>query len=129
LVRAVVYLKEVLGLGKRQDQLLVPENDPDFCRFWDAYPKRVSKKDARIAWKKLAPTPATVDRMLAALAWQCRQAAWLRDGGQFIPYPASWLRAERWDDEPVAVPQLSERSARLAVSGEEFVAEGRYGKH
>ena len=24
----------------------------------------------------------------------------MRDNGQFIPHPATWLNQERWDDEP-----------------------------
>jgi hypothetical protein len=79
---------------------MVPEDDQQFQRFWDAYPKRVSKKDARLAWTQIDPTPAQVDRMVSALAWQCQQPAWTKDGGMFVPYPASWLRAERWTDEP-----------------------------
>lgn len=84
----------------RATQQMVSEDDPQFARFWNAYPKRVSKKDARIAWFQLAPTSQAVDRMVAALEWQSKQPAWLKDGGQYIPYPASWLRAERWTDEP-----------------------------
>lgn len=93
-------------MGKRDQCQLVPEDDPDFARFWAKYPKRVAKKEARRAWAQLKPTPATVDRMLETLEWQSQQPAWMRDGGQYIPYPASWLRAERWTDEaPVAVQQ------------------------
>jgi hypothetical protein len=38
--------------------------------------------------------------MLEALDWQRRQPGWLKDGGQFVPYPASWLNARSWEDEP-----------------------------
>ena len=84
----------------------------DFDRFWHAYPRRTAKGDARKAWAKLAPEAALVERILEALVWQTRQPDWLRDGGTYIPYPASWLRAERWDDEPVTLPQFGERSLR-----------------
>ena len=84
----------------------------DFDRFWHAYPRRTAKGTARKAWAKLAPDAALVERILEALVWQTRQPDWLRDGGTYIPYPASWLRAERWDDEPVTLPQFGERSLR-----------------
>ncbi len=84
----------------------------DFDRFWQAYPRRTAKKDARKAWQKLAPEAALVEQILKALVWQVRQADWLKDGGTYIPFPATWLRAERWDDEPVSVPQYNERSLR-----------------
>lgn len=85
---------------KRANVAMVDDNDPQFCRFWDAYPKRVAKKEARKAWAEIDPDLATVDRMVATLAWQSKQPAWMKDGYQFAPYPASWLRAERWTDEP-----------------------------
>ena len=83
---------------------MVEEHDPQFARFWAAYPKRVAKKDARKAWAEINPTPEMVDQMVATLAWQSRLPAWMKDGYQFAPYPASWLRAERWEDE--APPQV-----------------------
>lgn len=94
-------------MGKRDSKPMVAEDDPGFSRFWHCYPKRVSKKDARIAWAKLNPSAALVDRMVETLAWQCRQPDWVKDGGQYVPFPASWIRAERWTDEPPAVPQVA----------------------
>lgn len=87
--------------------------ETDFDRFWQAYPKRQKKADARKAWTQLKPDAALVQRMLDALQWQTQQPAWLKEGGQFVPLPASWLRGERWEDEPFQVPNLSGRSVRL----------------
>ena len=85
---------------KRAGYAMVDEHDPQFARFWNAYPKRVAKKEARKAWLEINPTPELVDRMVATLAWQAKSPAWMKDGYQYAPYPASWLRAERWTDEP-----------------------------
>lgn len=113
-------------MGKRDQYQLVPENDPNFARFWDAYPKRVAKKDARKAWLDLNPAEAMVDQMIATLRWQSRQPAWLKDGGAFIPYPASWIRSERWTDEPIAIPAMTGRTSRtLAAAAEIFREEDR----
>ena len=88
-------------MGKRQHQIrLVPEDDPEFARFWAAFPYRVAKKEARKAWLELQPSPELVDQMLAALTWQT--ALWAAQG-YGTPYPATWLRAERWTDEPVTL--------------------------
>uniref|UniRef100_A0A2G7T8I6 Uncharacterized protein n=1 Tax=Chryseobacterium sp. B5 TaxID=2050562 RepID=A0A2G7T8I6_9FLAO len=38
-------------------------------------------------------------KMLAAITIQASSTQWLRDDGQFIPHPATWLNAGRWDDE------------------------------
>lgn len=81
---------------------MVGEDDPQWMRFWAAYPDRVSKKEARAAWAEVNPPPALVDRMLETLTWQ--KAQWARQG-YGMPYPASWLRAERWTDEPPRQPK------------------------
>lgn len=84
----------------------------DFDRFWACYPKRKAKQDALKAWRALKPDTVLVECILAAIAEQSRSTDWLKDGGQFIPYPASWLRAHRWKDEPIDLPQVSEKTAR-----------------
>lgn len=66
-----------------------------FDEFWKAYPKKVAKGDAAKAWKQTARKRPAMPELLAAL--EAAKAGW-RDR-QFIPYPASWLRAERWADE------------------------------
>lgn len=81
-----------------------------FDRFWAIYPRRVARLDALKAWTQLKPSSEVVDQMLAALAWQVRQPAWVRDGGQFVPYPGSWIRAQRWYDEPFDTRVLTSRT-------------------
>ncbi|TBU86819.1 hypothetical protein DNK44_22035 [Pseudomonas dryadis] len=36
---------------------------------------------------------------MQALPAHCSQPDWLKDNGQFVPLPASWLNGKRWDDE------------------------------
>lgn len=92
---------------RRADCAMVAEDDPQWVKFWNAYPRRCSKKEARKAWLEVDPTPAMVEQMVEALAWQSQQQSWTKDGGAYIPHPASWLRAERWEDEP---PRLAQRA-------------------
>lgn len=68
----------------------------DFSDFWGMYPRRVAKKDARKAWDKI--TPKLHSQILTALFEWSR--IW-KDRGEieYIPYPASWLNGERWEDE------------------------------
>lgn len=79
-------------------------DDERFSQFWTAYPRKVDKPEARKAWAKLTVTDALFDRIVQALEWQCQQPGWLEQGGKFVPYPASWLRGERWEDEPFRAP-------------------------
>lgn len=81
-----------------------PTLDDTFEQFWRSYPRRTAKGEARKAWQRLHPTPDLVQQILIALAWQRLTPQWTKDDGQFIPYPASWIRAERWLDEPIEAP-------------------------
>ena len=70
-----------------------------FDRFWSAYPRKEGKKAARKAWEKIRPGPRIVVEIMAGLQKQKNSDQWRRDGGQFIPHPATWLNGERWKDE------------------------------
>ena len=100
------------------------EISPEFNAFWEMYPKRVARKDAWKAWTKLNPSKELVTKIQQALAWQTRQPDWLREGGKFVPYPATWLRAERWDDEPPTMTRVSERTIAVAQAVDDFLNDG-----
>ena len=90
-----------------------------FDEFWTAYPRKTAKGDAKRAWEKAArTTPDLLAKCLDALAWQRTQEQWTRDGGQYIPYPATWIRGERWDDENplIAEQQRQAQAAAKAVT-------------
>ena len=70
----------------------------EFEFWWKNYPKKLAKGDARKAWKQTEKIRPSLDRLLKALVVAKSSDQWTKDGGQFIPYPATWLRGERWDD-------------------------------
>jgi len=73
---------------------------PDhFATFWATYPNRKGKRDALKAFKKLHPDEELLAVMLSAIEWQSKTSQWIRDSGQYIPYPATWLNGRRWEDE------------------------------
>lgn len=86
----------------------------DFERFWAAYPKKRNKETARKAFKKLKGV--SIETLLEAIEKQKRSQDWLKDGGQFIPYPATWLNAGGWENEETEtnVPAGLERYSGLA---------------
>lgn len=84
-----------------------PSQEELFDVFWRAYPRRVGKGEARKAWMRLTPSHELVQQMLATLAWQVKTDQWVRDDGQYIPHPATWLRQERWEDEPLTLTRPS----------------------
>lgn len=77
-----------------------PEGEADpFEKFWEAYPYKKAKEKARRAWKRINPNPELFRVMMNALELDKRSAAWKKEGGRFIPYPATWLNGKRWEDE------------------------------
>ena len=98
-------------LTSNNDTPLPPCANELFDRFWQAYPKKRDKVRARKAWDKLKPDLALCRVMSKALAIQKKSKEWKKDGGEFIPYPATWLNGRRWEDE------VSEADAAPAPEG------------
>ena len=92
--------KEEVEKGNKKKEVLKPiaQTEKDFDTFWDEYPNRKGKGKAREAFKK-AIKKTTLETMLEAVRRQKQGAQWKKDDGRFIPYPATWLNQERWDDE------------------------------
>lgn len=70
-----------------------------FIRFWEKYPKKKGKQAAKKAFAKLCPDETLLGAMLCALEKQRLCTEWQREGGRFIPLPASWINGRRWEDE------------------------------
>ena len=70
-----------------------------FDAFWEAYPRKRSKGQAEKTWVKINPDDDLLEEILAGLENAKRSVDWLKDGGQYIPYPSTWLNAKGWEDE------------------------------
>jgi hypothetical protein len=73
-------------------------NDASFDTFYSAYPRKVSKPDARKAWDKLKPDDALLEAVLKGLENARAQDHRFRGETKFIPHPASWLNSRGWED-------------------------------
>lgn len=90
------------------------------------YPRRVAKKDARKAWLKIPPTQHS--KILIAL-FEWRRIWQDRGEIEYIPYPASWLNGERWEDEypphhrPYTAQQMvrEQKQEKADESGRKFI--------
>ena len=71
-------------------------SDAEFEIFWSAYPTKVGKQPARKAFDKVK---VPVETLVAAIERQKCSSQWSKDGGQYIPNPATWLNQCRWEDE------------------------------
>lgn len=80
----------------------IPPNPPkggtalSFDEFWKAFPKKKDKGHAEKAFAKVSEEDR--EKILSAIERQKKSEQWKRDGGKFIPYPATWLNGKRWED-------------------------------
>ncbi len=68
-----------------------------FQDFYSLYPRKMGRKDAERAWNRLTPTQQKecLEAMPNYLKyWKIKETQ-----KDYIPYPASFLNAERWTDE------------------------------
>ena len=70
--------------------------EADFDRFWELYPRKVKKQQARAAFENVDVDFAV---LMKALNRQAADPRWQEEGGRFVPYPDSWLKDRRWEDE------------------------------
>jgi hypothetical protein len=113
--------------ASRSEALAVRKTDRQeaaggFETFWQVYPRRTGKQAALAVWRRLRPDASLQARILQAVREQAASEQWLKDGGQFIPHPRTWLSQGRWDDEPVQVPQVSEKTAKTLTAGARWLA-------
>lgn len=86
-----------------------------FTDWWPHYPKKVKKLDAEKAYRAALKRGVAPKELLDGL--QRQKAAWKAKGTepQYIPYPATWLRAGSWEDE-LETPAPSTDSPAPAIN-------------
>jgi hypothetical protein len=77
----------------------IKDIQPLFEQFYSKYPKKQGKAVALKAFTALAPNDELLGTILSALDVHAKTEQWTKDGGKFIPLPATWLRGMRWEDE------------------------------
>ena len=92
-------VKEKIEVEEEKERTTQVEKvDTVFDAFYAAYPNKKAKGPALTAWAKLKAT----ERALCRPAIEAQvKANHFRgaDGVDYIPHPASWLNARRWEDE------------------------------
>ena len=80
-----------------------------FPEWWAAWGKKKAKGDAEKAYKAAVPKKISHDDLMVKT-----RAYWdhVKASGtdiQYVPYPATWLRAEQWDDDLTVTTQSGGR--------------------
>ena len=77
-----------------------------FARFWSAYPKKAAKPAAIKAFKA-QKVNGEIGNILDDIARKAASDDWTKDGGKYVPNPATYLNQRRWEDE-AAEPRASQ---------------------
>lgn len=73
-----------------------PDPDADFDDWWQHYPKKVGKGQARKAYRS-ARKKVDHDTLVAAV--KAQEPKLMAKGAEFCPHPSTWLNGERWEDQ------------------------------
>lgn len=82
--------------------------------FYQAYPNKKNVKTARTRWEKMKVTPELFAAIMEGLERAKNSQEWGKDGGAYIPHPATWLNGEGWKNE---YKPLRQAAAPKASSG------------
>jgi hypothetical protein len=91
---------------KREKMSPKKEYSEEFLLFWQAYPKKVGKKDAGRAWKKAKIGNGDMSVILTAIEAQKKTKQW--QDLQYVPAPATWINGARWEDKVEEVKKLTD---------------------
>lgn len=80
--------------------------DRDWEVFWERWPKKIRKVEARKAW--LAATKHTAAAAIIA-GLERLLPSYLANEPRFLPDPVKWLNGERWND---ATPEPSKPTGK-----------------
>jgi len=90
------------------------DSDNHFLEFWETYPNKKAKKKTLEKWTKLKVDAEMFAVIMKGLKSACKSRAWLKQNGDFVPMPTTWLNGERWNDE---VKDISSKDFVCSICG------------
>ena len=102
------FVGHVMVLERKNDDvngesLRLKKWEMQFEKFYNAYPRKVKKQNVKKWFEKNKPSNELFSSMMNSLEQFRASNDWQKDGGQFIPYPSTWLNQRRWEDEGIEV--------------------------
>lgn len=92
--------------------------EDQFEKFYKKYPKKIKKQNVKKWFEKNKPSSELFSSMMNSLEQFRGSKDWLKDKGQYIPYPSTWLNQKRWEDEGV-VSEIEKKDYKESTLTEE----------
>ncbi|WP_313528767.1 hypothetical protein [Anaerotignum sp.] len=115
--------KDMVDVGSTEAKEKTSVNQERFDQFWKLYPNKKAKAAAFKRWKALKISEKTFQEIMGGLQKAIGSQEWAKDGGAYIPHPATWLNGGCWEDvyKPLEVqrgrPQSRDNNALNARRG------------
>jgi hypothetical protein len=86
---------------KKDLKILKPMSESDgwFNEFWNIYPKKVQRKTSEQKFKINVKDVLTFNAIMYDLHFKVKSNDWLKENGQYVPNPTTYLNQRRWEDE------------------------------
>lgn len=91
---------------KEEKKEKISKIEIEFKSFWEHYPRKVGKIDAEKAWIKTKDRP-DIQTIIESIEAHKKTEQWQKDGGQYIPHPATFINRGGWFDEIEAKPEIN----------------------
>jgi hypothetical protein len=77
------------------------EYPEDFEKFWESYPrcKRKSDKSGTFKTFEKYKSVVTTETLIKILNAQKQDQSWIKQDGEFIPAPTTWLNQKNWEND------------------------------
>lgn len=105
-------IKKINLLNNSKENIKESFNKSLFDKFWNAYPRKVSKGNVEKWFTKNKPSEELVNKMIEKINLLKTTEQWKTADGKYIPYPSTWLNAKGWEDEIEQVNIVKEESIR-----------------
>lgn len=113
-------VKELSSIVEKLDPQNTEVTNDQFEQWWQLYPRRKGKGQARRAFRTAARRVG-YERLCDATRAFAADCAQRQTDIQYIPHPATWLNGERWDDEADAAGPATGRTEQTIGSLEAWL--------
>lgn len=93
----------------------------EFLQFYSIYPRKTGKRAAWLKWKGLLRGRTVAAGDIIAGAQRFATDPNLPRDVTFIPHPATWLNAGRWEDAPLPARYVETKAAQNLTTVEYFM--------
>lgn len=113
------------GYKKEKKEKKLPSS---FSRFWDVWQKKVDRTEAAQVWATLNPSEELIQKIVDNVTDRMASEDWSKEGRQYCPGPAKYLRKRKWEDEIPEAGEPGKIAGGKIVSWEEIQARQKEGE-